>query len=337
MKKRIKDQNLAVVYGGFTSEFPISVESGKSVAGWLRNAGRKAYEIRLEREGWWTVVPDGRGGETRFPVDKNDFSVWINGEHIVFDKAYIAIHGDPGENGKLQAYFDMIRMPYSGCPPLCSALTFDKYACKSYLRNSGIHMAKDMIMRYGEEYDPEEVAAAVGLPMFVKPCDGGSSFGVSKVKKVEELPNAVRMAFEDSDVIILEKAVEGREIDCGVFDDEDGTHALPLIEIIPENEFFDYDAKYNGASREVCPAPIPASHKENVQKAAIRIFDLLGCHGLVRMDFILKDDGTPYFLEINPNPGMTQASLVPQMVRETGMSMEEFMTKIMDRVDSREV
>ena len=337
MKKDIKDQNLAVVYGGFTSEYLISVQSGKSVARWLRNAGRKVYEILLLRDGWWTVIPGADGQETRLPVDKNDFSTVIEGEKILFDKAYIAIHGDPGENGKLQAYFEMIGVPYAGCSSTCAAIAFDKYACKSYIRTSGVPLAKDMILRSTDDYDPDDLALNVGLPMFVKPCGGGSSFGVTKVKKPEDLPAAIEKGFKESDSLILEKYIVGREIDCGVYDDGDGIHALPLIEIISDNEFFDYDAKYNGASRELCPAPVPQLQKALVQDAAVKIYQRLGCTGMVRMDFILGPDDKPYFLEVNPNPGMTSASLVPQMVREAGMTMEDFMTGLMDRTDCREL
>lgn len=338
MKRDIKDQILAVVYGGFTSEYHISIQSGESVAGWLRNAGRRVYGILISRDGWWVVIPGGENGqETRIPVNKNDFSAEINGEHILFDKVYIAIHGDPGENGKLQAYFDMIGVPYVGCSAVCAAIAFDKYACKSYLRSSGVPLSKDMLLRLDDDYDPDDLALAVGMPMFVKPCDGGSSFGVSKVRKVQDLPEAIDKAFEDSDSIILEKYIVGREIDCGVYDDENGVHALPLIEIISDNDFFDYDAKYNGASRELCPAPIPPLQKALVQDTAMKIYSRLGCRGLVRMDFILGLDDKPYFLELNPNPGMTSSSLVPQMVREAGMTMEKFMTGLMDRTDSREL
>ena len=331
MKKDIKDQNLAVVYGGFTSEYLISVQSGKSVARWLRNAGRKVYEILLLRDGWWTVIPGADGQETRLPVDKNDFSTVIEGEKILFDKAYIAIHGDPGENGKLQAYFEMIGVPYAGCSSTCAAIAFDKYACKSYIRTSGVPLAKDMILRSTDDYDPDDLALNVGLPMFVKPCGGGSSFGVSKVSDPDAMDAAIEKAFTESDTVIVEKSIFGREIDCGVYSTGEDARALPLIEIIPRREFFDYEAKYNGASSELCPAPIPEADRVRIQDAAVKIFKRLGCSGLVRMDFILGVDGRPYFLEVNPNPGMTEASLVPQMVRQAGMTMEEFLTGLIDR------
>lgn len=310
----------------------ISVKSGKSVAGWLRNAGRDVYEVLISREGWWAVIPSEDGEEKRWPIDRNDFTfTQDNGKKVSFGKVFIVIHGDPGENGRLQAYFEMLGITYAGCSSQCATIAFDKYACKSYLRDSGICMAQDIMLRHEDSYFPEKIAEEVGLPAFVKPCGGGSSFGVTKVRRTEDIGPALDKAFLESDTVIIEKAVSGREIDCGVYTDENGIHALPLIEIIPHREFFDYEAKYMGASSEICPAPIPDTDRENIQREAVRIYGRLGCSGLVRMDFILGIDGKPYFLELNPNPGMTATSLVPQMVREAGMSMEDFLTGILDR------
>lgn len=330
--KPVKEQILAVVYGGFSSEVEISVKSGKSVARWLRNAGRTVHEVLILREGWWAVIPGGEEGERRYPIDRNDFSfTGHDGKKVTFDKVFVIIHGDPGENGRLQAYFEMQGVTCVGCPSQCATIAFDKYACKSYLRDSGIYMSRDIMLRKGDAYDPHEAASRVGLPAFVKPCGGGSSFGVTKVRTPEEIDAALEAAFAESDTVIVEKGIVGREIDCAVYSSPDGPKALPLIEIVPRNEFFDYEAKYLGASSEICPAPIPEADRIRIQDAAVRIFGRLGCRGLVRMDFILGVDGHPYFLEVNPNPGMTDASLVPQMVREAGMSMEDFLTGIIDR------
>lgn len=326
-----KTQKTAVVYGGFSSEMEISVKSGKAVAGWLKNAGHEVYEVMLCKDGWWVSDQDG-GHEKHYPIDKNDFSFEKGGERTHFDKAFIIIHGDPGENGRLQAYFELIGMPYVGCTSLCAAIAFDKYACKSYLKDTGIWLADDIMLRRGDSFSTSEIAAALGMPVFVKPSDGGSSFGVTKVKKAEDLEEAIKAAFADGgDSVIIEKAVSGREIDCGVYEDSNGVHALPLIEIVPDNEFFDYEAKYLGASKEICPAPVCRKDTEAIQNDAVKIFKRLGCSGLVRMDFILDKDGHPYFLEINPNPGMTEASLVPQMVRQAGMTMEDFLSGLIDR------
>ena len=300
--KPVKEQILAVVYGGFSSEVEISVKSGKSVARWLRNAGRTVHEVLILREGWWAVIPGGEEGERRYPIDRNDFSfTGHDGKKVTFDKVF---------NRKT---------------------VIDGIEDNADLRDSGIYMSRDIMLRKGDAYDPHEAASRVGLPAFVKPCGGGSSFGVTKVRTPEEIDAALEAAFAESDTVIVEKGIVGREIDCAVYSSPDGPKALPLIEIVPRNEFFDYEAKYLGASSEICPAPIPEADRIRIQDAAVRIFGRLGCRGLVRMDFILGVDGHPYFLEVNPNPGMTDASLVPQMVREAGMSMEDFLTGIIDR------
>lgn len=327
-----RKRNIAVVYGGYSSEWEISVQSGKSVAGWLRGAGMNVYETVISKDRWEVLCPNGKEEARRYPVNKDDFSFTMeDGRHVRPDKAYIVIHGDPGENGRLQAYFELIGMPYVGCTSLCTAIAFDKYACKTYLRDSGISMAPDLMLRKGDRYDPKETVSALGLPVFVKPTGGGSSFGVTKVKREEDLNAALDAAFAESDTVIIETAITGREIDCGVYDDKTGVHALPLIQIVPRNEFFDYEAKYLGASKEICPAPVTESERELIQTEAVKIFRRLGCNGLVRMDFILGDDGKAYFLELNPNPGMTAASLVPQMVRQAGMTMEDFLKELIDR------
>lgn len=327
----VKEQILAVVYGGYSSEFEISVKSGRSVARWLRNAGRNVHEVIISREGWWALTLSPEGKERQWPIDRNDFSFTPgDGKKVTFDKVFIAVHGDPGENGRLQAYFEMLGITFSGCSSLCAAIAFDKYACKSYLRDSRANLGRDILLRRGDPYSPAEIKSRTGLPAFVKPCGGGSSFGVSKIHRIEELDAALRTAFAESDTVIVEQCLYGREIDCAVFEDVYGPRALPLIEIIPRREFFDYDAKYNGASSEICPAPLPEEDRVRIQNEAVMIYHRLGCSGLVRMDFIYGPDNRPYFLEVNPNPGMTESSLVPQMVRAAGMTMEEFLARLMD-------
>lgn len=318
-------KKIAVVYGGFSSEVEISIKSGKTVAAWLRNAGYQVYEILLTKEQWCVVE-----GEKKYPVDKNDFSCTIGSEKIKFDKVFIIIHGDPGENGLLQAYFEMLDIPFIGSSSLVTSIAFDKYACKSYLKGKGVHLAKDLYIRKGEPITTEEILKDLKLPVFVKPTNGGSSFGVSKVKKEEELAAALEVAFKEGDGVLIEEGIVGREIDCGVYKDNKGTHALPLIEIVSKNEFFDYEAKYLGASDEICPAPIDEQTTLRVQQEAIKIFDILGCTGLMRYDFIVTEEGIPYFLEANPNPGMTAASLLPQMVAEAGIRMEDFLSALIE-------
>ncbi len=318
---------VAVVYGGFSSEVEISRKSGKSVAGWLRNAGYEVYEVLLTKERWDVVVEDGNL-KGIYPIDRNDFSAAINGEKIRFDNVFIIIHGDPGENGKLQAYFELIDQPFVGCDSFCETISFDKYSCKRYLQDAGVFLSEDVLVRKGDKYDVSDIVEKLGLPVFVKATNGGSSFGVTKVKKSEDMDAALETAFKEGETAIIERAVVGREIDCGVYQDSEGIHALPPIEIVSANEYFDYEAKYLGASQEICPARISVQETSIIQEEAVKIFKHLGCKGLVRMDFILTSDGKPYFLELNPNPGMTAESLVPQEVREAGMTMEEFFKKL---------
>lgn len=322
----LKNKKIAVVYGGYSSEVEISIKSGKSVALWLRNAGYDVYEVLLLKDGWNVVFPDR---EEEYPIDRTDFSFSMDGKKIVFDNVIVFIHGDPGENGKLQAYFEMVGVPFVGSSFLNMAVAFDKYACKCCLKDSGITMSPEIMLRKGWDYDCNSIVETLGLPVFVKPTEGGSSFGVTKVKKVEDLASAIENAFKEGECLIIERGVTGKEIDCGVYADAEGVHALPLIEIVPKNEYFDYEAKYLGASQEICPARVNEKDTLGVQNAAIEVFRRLGCKGLVRMDFILSEEGTPYFIELNPNPGMTPASLVPQMVRVAGMTMEDFLSNLL--------
>ncbi len=318
---------VAVVYGGFSSEIEISKKSGKSVAGWLRNAGYEVYEVLLTKEQWAVVVLKGNE-EVLYPIDRNDFSSVIDGVKVNFDNVFIIIHGDPGENGKLQAYFELIGQKFIGCDSFSMTVSFDKYSCKRYLQDAGVHLSEDILVRKGDSYCVSDIVSRLGLPVFVKATNGGSSFGVTKVKKAEDMEAALNTAFGEGNTAIIERAITGREIDCGVYQDREGIHALPPIEIVPENEYFDYEAKYLGASQEICPARISDAETKAIQDEAVKIFRHLGCKDLVRMDFILTEDGKPYFLELNPNPGMTAQSLVPQEVREAGMTMEEFFRKI---------
>ena len=331
--------NIAVIYGSDSSEWEVSVRSGEFTASQIDGTRFDVYEI-FARYGRWVLKAFRKAGGTRVvlaedscpEVDKSDFSVTVGGEKVRFDYAYIMQHGTPGENGLMQGYLEMLGIPHSGCNAFVSAITFDKFSCKSYLKDVDfVKCAKDMFLRKGEPVEglAEKAAAQLGLPMFVKPTDGGSSFGVTKVKAVEDFDKAVECAFAEGNMLIAEAAVVGRELTCAVYFDGKENVALPVIEIITENEFFDYEAKYNGRSREVCPAQIPEELREQIQETSRKIYNHLGCSGLVRVDYISSEDGL-YFLEVNTIPGMTSASLVPQMVRAAGMSMTEFLTTIIE-------
>lgn len=331
-------KNIAVIYGSDSSEWEVSVRSGEFTASQIDGTRYNVYEV-FARYGRWTLRAYRKAGEARVtvtegsvPVDKNDFSVNVAGEKIKFDYAYIMQHGTPGENGLMQGYLEMLGIPHSGCNAFVSAITFDKFSCKSYLKDVDfVKCADDIFLRKGEPVEglAQKAVEKLGLPMFVKPTDGGSSFGVTKVKTVEDFDKAVEYAFSEGNMLIAEAAVTGRELTCAVYYDGKDYVALPVIEILTDNEFFDYEAKYNGHSKEICPAQIPESLKEDIQETSKKIYAHLGCSGLVRVDYIASEEGL-YFLEVNTIPGMTAASLVPQMVRAAGLSMTDFLSSIIE-------
>ena len=274
------------------------------------------------------VFPEGERPE----IDKTDFSVRIGGQKIKFDYAYIMQHGTPGENGLMQGYLEMLGIPFSSCSSFVSTVTFDKFTCKNYLRNVDyVKCADDVFIRKGEVVPglKEKVLGRLGLPLFVKPTDGGSSFGVVKVKKEEEFDEAVRTAFSEGKMILAEKFIPGRELTDAVYFNGKEVVALPVIEIVTDHEFFDYDAKYNGCSEEICPARLSDGLTARIQEASKKIYARLGCSGVVRVDYILSGEDL-YFLEINTIPGMTSASLVPKMVKAAGMDMTDFLTEIIE-------
>ena len=331
--------NIAVIYGSDSSEWEVSVKSGEFTASQIDGERFDVYEI-FARFGKWVVKAYRLKGQERVLIPeeerpeicKTDFSAVVAGAKVKFDYAYIMQHGTPGENGRMQGYLEMLGVPHSGCNAFVSAITFDKFSCKSYLKDVDfVKCAKDIFLRKGEPVEglAEQAVEKLGLPMFVKPTDGGSSFGVTKVKSVENFDAAVEVAFSEGQMLIAEAAVVGRELTCAVYNNGKENVALPVIEIISENEFFDYEAKYNGHSREVCPAQIPDSLREQIQEVSVKIYEHLGCAGLVRVDYISSEEGL-YFLEVNTIPGMTSVSLVPQMVRASGMSMTDFLTTIIE-------
>ncbi len=331
--------NIAVIYGSDSSEWEVSVRSGEFTSSQIDGTKYNVYEI-FARFGEWTLVAYRTKGSERVlipenerpAIDKNDFSAVVGGEKVKFEYAYIMQHGTPGENGLMQGYLEMLGVPHSGCNAFVSAITFDKFSCKSYLKDVDfVKCADDIFLRKGESLEglAEKAVERLGLPMFVKPTDGGSSFGVTKVKSVEDFDKAVEYAFAEGNMLIAEGAIVGRELTCAVYFDGKENVALPVIEIISDNEFFDYEAKYNGHSREICPAQIPDSLKEQIQETSKKVYGHLGCAGLVRVDYICAEDGL-YFLEVNTIPGMTAASLVPQMVRAAGMDMTDFLSTVIE-------
>lgn len=335
----MKYNRIAVIYGSDSSEWEVSCRSGEFTASRIDGSRYDVYEI-FARFGNWTLAAYRKKNSMRVVIpenerpviDKTDFSVTVGGEKVKFDYAYIMQHGTPGENGLMQGYLEMLGVPHSGCNAFVAAITFDKFSCKSYLKDVDfVKCADDIFVRKGESLEglAQKAVAKLGLPMFVKPTDGGSSFGVTKVKSVGDFDKAVDYAFSEGNMLIAEAAVVGRELTCAVYFNGTEYVALPVIEIITENEFFDYEAKYNGHSREVCPAQIPDELRDEIQEVSKKIYAHLGCSGLVRVDYIVSEDGL-YFLEVNTIPGMTAASLVPQMVRAAGLDMTDFFTTVIE-------
>jgi len=318
-------RTIAIVAGGDSSEYEISVKSAKEVLA-LISSKYDARLIMIRGNAWYWEDPKGR----RFSVDKNDFSLNTDDRKIRFDAVFIAIHGTPGENGLLQGYFDMMQIPYTSCSAFCSALTFNKQACKLYLKDYGIPMAENVLFRRETMPDPDAIISRTGLPCFVKPNDSGSSFGVSKVKSRDELPAAIEAAFRESREVMVEAFMNGREIACGVAKIKGKTLVLPLTEIISMNEFFDYEAKYtSGKSKELTPADLPGELTNRIQELSSEVYDILGCNGIVRVDFIVVNSN-PFFLEINTVPGMTMESIIPKQAKAAGIDLGELYSMVIE-------
>lgn len=335
-----KYNSIAVLYGSDSSEWEVSCRSGEFTAARIDESLFDVYEI-FARHGKWSLVAMRKKNSMRVPfpeearpeIDKTDFSVRVLGEKVKFDFVYIMQHGSPGETGQLQGYFEMLGIPFSTCSAFVTTVAFDKYSCKSYLRGmDGVKLAPDALVRKDMDVDAFSVRAVerLGLPLFVKPTASGSSFGITRVTRAEDLPGAIRFAFSECDSVIVERGITPQhELTCAVYSDGGEVRSLPIIEIVTTNDYFDYDAKYNGHSEEICPAPVSAELTALVQDVSRRIYSHLGCKGLVRMDYIAAEDGL-YFLEVNIIPGMTNASLVPKMVRAAGMDITAFLTTIIE-------
>lgn len=319
-------KNIAIVAGGDSSEIVVSLKSAEGIHSFIDKDKYNLY-IALVKKGEWAVrLP---GGEYT-PIDKNDFSFREGGEAKQFDFAYITIHGTPGEDGRLQGYFDMIGMPYSSCGVLVSAVTFNKYVCNNYLRSFGVNIAESIRLFRGQTIADEEAVSRLGLPLFVKPNDGGSSFGVTKVKEISAIQPAISKAFAEGKEVIMESYIGGTEVTCGCYKVEGKAVVFPPTEVVTSNEFFDFDAKYNGQVEEITPARISAALTEKIQRETSRIYDILGAKGIIRIDYIIPADGEPKLLEVNTTPGMTATSFIPQQVRAAGLDIKDVMTDIIE-------
>ena len=319
--------HIALLAGGDSSEREIALQSAAQVAEALDPQKYEVKLIDLHHRDWHYTGPDGR----RWQVDKNDFSITVAGEKTLFDYALILIHGTPGEDGKLQGYLDMMGVSYSSCPMTSSVLTFDKITTKRTLAGTGIRMAPDLFLAAGKTADPGEVVRRLGLPLFVKPNASGSSFGVTKVTACDQLPRAIADARTESDEVLIESCVEGREIGCGVLVACGREYLFPVTEIVSKHDFFDYEAKYTaGCSDEITPADIPDEALRKLHRLTLAAYRACRCRGVVRVDFILPPEGDPCLIEINSIPGMSAGSIVPKQVRAMGMSIGELYDRIIE-------
>ena len=323
----LKKLNVALLAGGNSSEREIALQSAAQVA-----AAFDAQKYNV-----WLVDVCGRKFTYRtvegveYGVDLNDFSLTVEGTKTLFDYAYIMIHGTPGEDGHLQGYLEMMGVPFSSCDMVSSVITFDKITTKRAVAHTGVGLAKDILLREDDWIAPEAIVAELGLPLFVKPNASGSSCGVTKVKRVEELPEAIFKAFEESSEVLVEEFVAGREMACGVLVTADKEWLLPITEVVAKNEFFDYEAKYTaGMSDEITPADIPAELADRLHEMTLAAYKACRCRGLARVDFIVTPEGEPYLIEINTIPGMSGGSIVPKQLREAGISMTEALTAVIE-------
>lgn len=318
---------IAFVTGGYSGEAVISYKSAVQIQKNIDTDKFDVYRIDITPEAWFHPGADGN----KYHVNRNDFSLDINGKHVSFDAVLIGIHGTPGEDGKLQGYFDMVGLPYTSCDAATSALTFNKRYTVAVAAFGGVHVARSMHLFRHSPVPAAEITAKLKLPVFVKPNNGGSSIGMSKVNQPEDLPAALEKAFREDDQVLVEEFISGREFTIGVFRSAGRIVTLPFTEIIAENEFFDYEAKYEGKSREVTPAECDEATAQKVRSTASRVYEIFNCRGIVRMDFIFNAEANePYLLEINTVPGQSEASIVPQQVRANGWELKDFYSALIE-------
>lgn len=324
-------RNIAIVCGGDSSEHDVSMRSAQGLYSFFDKERYNIYIVDIKSTNWHVSFDDGNVA----PIDKSDFSfIGQDGNAVVFDYAYITIHGQPGENGVMQGYFDLIHLPYSTSGVLVEAMTFDKFVLNNYLRGFGVNVADSILLRRNEEYDPAAIEKRLGMPCFVKPAADGSSFGVSKVKNADQLAPALRVAFMESDEAMIESYLNGIEISQGAYKTKKNSVVFPATEVVTQDEFFDYDAKYNGKVQEITPARISPETAKAVAAETSRIYDILHANGIIRIDYIITKDADGKdkinMLEINTTPGMTATSFIPQQVRAAGLDIKDVLTDIVE-------
>lgn len=319
-------KTIAIVAGGDSSEWAVSLRSAAGLNSFIDSEKYTKYIVTIVGKTWQVELADDR----KIPIDKNDFSFMLDGKKILFDFAYITIHGTPGENGILQGYFRLLGIPFSCCDVLAAALTFDKFPCNQYLKSFGINVANAIWLHRADKIDVSRIVATIGLPCFIKPCDGGSSFGVTKVKETNQILPAIEKAFAEGSEVMIEALMVGTEVTCGMYRTKTKEVVFPITEVVTNNEFFDYDAKYNGQVQEITPARIPATWATEVQTVTRKIYTALNAKGIIRVDYIIEKSGKVNLLEVNTTPGMTATSFIPQQVRAAGLQMKDVMNDIIE-------
>lgn len=320
-------RTIAIVAGGDTSEYEVSLRSAQGIYSFIDKEKYTLYIVGMRGLDWHVRLSE----EKTLPIDRNDFSFTKeSGEKVKFDFVYITIHGTPGEDGRLQGYFDMLHIPYSCCGVLAAALTYDKFACNQYLKSYGVRIADSLLLRSGQHISDDDVVEKIGLPCFIKPSLGGSSFGVTKVKTREEIQPAIAKAFAEAQEVMVETYMSGTELTCGCYKTRDKSVVFPITEVVSHNEYFDYKAKYNGESDEITPARISDSLTDRVKKLTSAIYDILGAQGIIRVDYIITEGEKINLLEVNTTPGMTATSFIPQQVRAAGLDIKDVMTDIIE-------
>ncbi len=320
-------KNIALVTGGFSGEAVISYKTAVTIDKNLDREKFNIYIIDINPLGWFYQLPDGRKTE----IDKNDFSLQIDNDKISFDAVFIGMHGTPGEDGKLQGYFDTLKIPYTSCDAATSAITFNKRYTVAVAAMGGISVAKSIHLFKHTPVSVQQILDQLRLPLFIKPNNGGSSIGMSKVHDREDMEAAIQNAFKEDDQVLIEEMITGREFTVGVFKTKGNIIVLPITEVKSQKDFFDYEAKYQGASTEETPAKIDELVADKIRDTVKKIYSIFNCRGVVRIDFIYNEEnGQPYMLEINSIPGQSEASIIPQQVKVMGWSLKEFYTKLVE-------
>ena len=318
-------KKIAVIEGGYSLEKVVSLKSSNTI---FENIDRYKFiptKVLIDKKEW--VAYDNYG---KYFIDKNDFSFTKNGIKHNFDFAFIIIHGSPGEDGKLQGYFEMIGIPHSTSSSAITSLTFQKFHCNQFLKNFGVNVAEALLFRLEDKIDETDILNKIGLPCFVKPTNAGSSYGITKVKSLKELIPAIKYAFSYGNEVIIEANIPGREVTNGIYRNKEGLKTLPITEIISENEYFDYEAKYNGKSKEITPAEISKELAKKVKSLTAFIYKTLGMNGLARMDYIINKNNIPFLIEINSVPGMSKESIIPQMIKEDNKQIKYILSEIIN-------